>query len=198
MILSVTEDNKPGEMSVSEPALDHAEDAPISSPASKQTVEEPDDDRAKTDAKTSSTITSGNVSKKATSKTKEHHDTVQKVKVMHEILDRKLKKAEEQKTFLFQERANKRRTFNHLRRTLSNNNKSELGDETTLEQMRLQLEALREEKDHVEEEIVKTTQRLEELVIIKTSPEEKAARLDELCTQVTKEFASRRKPAYEA
>ena len=129
---------------------------------------------------------------------KEHQDTVQKVKVMHEILVRRLKKSEEQKTFLFQERANKRRTFNHLRRTLSSNNKSEMGDESTLEQMRQQLEALREEKEHVEDEIEKTQQRLSELIIIKESPEEKAARLDELCTMVTKEFASRRKPTYEA
>lgn len=126
------------------------------------------------------------------------HDVEQKVKVMHEILDRKLKKAEEQKSYLFQERANKRRSFNSLRRSLSSNNKSELGDETTLEQMRKQLEALREEKDHVEDEIVKTQERLSELQLIKQNPEEKASRLDELCTLVTKEFASRRKPSFEA
>ena len=193
MILMATKDNPLGTMidSMNTTQSHESIETEKSSPISKLEAQQPAND----DVVTESAVVPD---KPTVVHKKEQHDTVQKVKVMHEILVRRLKKSEEQKTFLFQERANKRRSFNHLRRTLSSNNKSELGDESTLEQMRQQLEALREEKEHVEDEIEKTQQRLSELIIIKESPEEKAARLDELCTMVTKEFASRRKPTYEA
>jgi chromosome segregation ATPase len=177
MMLSMTEDNQFGKVTSTD-----AETSSLTEIVPKKSAQTPS---SKIDAD------DGDLPKK-------DNDITQKVKVMHEILDRKLKKAEEQKSYLFQERASKRRSFNSLRRTLSSNNKSELGDESTLEQMRRQLEALREEKDHVEEEIEKTQLRLEELTIIKKTPEEKAQRLDELCSLVTKEFASRRKLSFEA
>jgi chromosome segregation ATPase len=176
MILSMVEDNQLGKMVVS------------GSGSSTETTTPPKNSTLSSDAQCSS----------VNSEKDEDQEIEQKMRVMHQILNRKLEKAEEQKTILFQERASQRRSFNSLRRTLSCNSKSDIGDETTLEQMRNQLEALREEKEQVEEEIEKTQRRLEELTVIKETPDEKAKRLEELCNIVTTEFASQQKPTHEA
>lgn len=190
MILSMTEDNHLGQMIITEPELN-------SRPAVAVEAQHDIISKGPTEAADGDASPSAVATKKSTLNSKQH-ETEHRLRVMHEILDRKLKKAAEEKSYLFQERANKRRSYNSLRRTLSSNDKSELGDESTLEQMRLQLESLREEKEQVEEEIETTQKRLSELSLIKESPQERAKHLDELCAVVTKEFTSRRKPPHEA
>jgi hypothetical protein len=119
-------------------------------------------------------------------------DVEQKVNTVIELVRRKLKKAERERSYLFQERATTRRDFNILRRSISNNDDViDAAAATKLEETRQTLERLKEDRADIEVEIKTAVLRLETLDQIKERSENKAKDLEEICRLVAKEFSPR-------